>query len=75
MWTKKLAKHCRPSAVEADGNIYWLADNGECTVVKAADKFELISRNDLGEPCNASPVISNGQIFIRSDVGLSCIAR
>lgn len=75
MWTKKLAKHCRPSAVEADGNIYWLADNGECTVVKAADKFELISRNDLGEPCNASPVISNGQIFIRSDVGLWCIAR
>jgi outer membrane protein assembly factor BamB len=75
MWTQKIAKHLRPSAVAADGNIYWLSDDGVCTVVKASDKFQLISKNDLEEPANASPVISNGQIFIRTDKNLWCIAR
>lgn len=75
MWTQKIARHCRPSAVVANGNVYWLSDDGICTVVKASDKFQLISCNDLGEACNASPVISDGQIFIRTDVGLWCIGK
>ena len=34
---------------------------------------ELIAKNDLNEPCNAAPAISNGQLFIRSDQALWCI--
>jgi hypothetical protein len=29
--------------------------------------------NDLGEPSNATPAISNGQIFLRTDKHVYCI--
>jgi hypothetical protein len=32
-----------------------------------------LSRNDLGERAVASPAISNGQIFIRTDDHVFCI--
>lgn len=75
VWTADLGKHHRPSAVLADGNIYWLSDEGTCFVVKASEKFELVAKNELGEACNASPIFCNGQIFIRSDVHLWCIGK
>jgi hypothetical protein len=31
--------------------------------------------NDLGEPSNATPAISDGQIFLRTDGHLYCIAE
>ena len=30
---------------------------------------------DLGEPSNATPAISDGQIFLRTDGHLYCIAK
>jgi outer membrane protein assembly factor BamB len=75
LWSQKLGKHHFPSAVLAEGNIYWLSDDGACYVVKAADEYQLISKNELGEHCNASPAISNGNIFIRSDQNLWCIGK
>jgi outer membrane protein assembly factor BamB len=73
LWSQRLGKHHFPSGVLADGNVYWLSDEGICYVVKAGDKYELIARNELGEHCNASPVISNGQLFIRTADHFWCI--
>ena len=39
------------------------------------EKFELLAMNDLGEPSNATPAISDGQIFLRTDRHLYCIAE
>src|SRR6185369_14288398 len=39
------------------------------------EKFELLAMNDLGEPSNATPAISDGQIFLRTDGHLYCIAE
>lgn len=44
-------------------------------VVRAADTFELVARNELGEKCYASPAISGGQIFLRSHSNLFCIGQ
>jgi hypothetical protein len=38
-------------------------------------KFELLAENDLGEPSNATPAISNGQIFLRTENHLYCVAE
>ena len=75
LWSQKLGKHHRPSPVYANGNLYFLADDGECFVFKAAPKFELVSRNKLGEDCFASPAISGNQIFIRTLGHLYCIGQ
>jgi outer membrane protein assembly factor BamB len=76
MWSQELGPHHRPSAVLAGGNVYWLSDEGTCYVVKASgETFELVAENKLGEPCNATPAISEGEIFIRTDARLWCIRK
>jgi hypothetical protein len=52
-----------------------LSDDGACYVVKASDKYQLVSKNELGEHCNASPAIAGGNIFIRTDQNLWCIGK
>jgi outer membrane protein assembly factor BamB len=73
LWSQELGDHHRPSAVLAGGNLYWLGDDGTCYVVRAGERFELVSENKLGEPANATPAISNGQVFIRTEGHLWCI--
>jgi hypothetical protein len=73
VWQEKLGRHHRPSPVSAGGNLYFLDDDGATFVVKAAEKFELLARNALGEECNASPAVSRGQFFIRTVKNLYCI--
>jgi hypothetical protein len=38
-------------------------------------KYELIAGNSLGERCYASPAISNGQLFLRTEQHLFCIGN
>jgi outer membrane protein assembly factor BamB len=61
------------SPVYADGRIYLLSEAGETTVLAPGTEFKVLSRNPLGEKCQASPAISRGRIFIRSDKNLICI--
>lgn len=57
----------RSSPVYADGHIYFCGKDGVCTVVKAGPKFEIVSSNAMGgEPITASPVFSNGTLFLRT---------
>lgn len=61
------------SLIAADGKIYALDEDGKAAVVAAKSTYELLSSNDMGERCMASPAISGGQLFIRSDENLFCI--
>lgn len=67
------SKH-HASAVAADGRIYFTADDGITYVVKAADDYELLAKNALGEKVFASPAFSDGDIFIRGAKHLWCIS-
>jgi len=61
------------SPVAGDGKIYFVSETGETIVLKAGRQPEVLARNDIGERLIASPAISNGQIFIRSDDRLFAI--
>jgi hypothetical protein len=61
------------SPVAADGKIYMASEDGEVNVVKAGPKYELLATNPIGEVCMATPAISDGMIFIRSQHKLYCI--
>jgi outer membrane protein assembly factor BamB len=54
------------SPVAADGRLYFISEQGQVRVVKAGPKFELLAVNDLGDVCLASPAISNGSLFVRT---------
>jgi outer membrane protein assembly factor BamB len=75
MWKHRLGPHHSTSAVSAEGNLFFLGDNGEMFVFKASEKWEPIATNALEEECHASPAISDGQIFIRSIHHLWCIGK
>jgi outer membrane protein assembly factor BamB len=55
----------RASPVYGDGKVYLTARGGIVTVIKAGREFEVLAENDLGEPISASPVISNGTLYLR----------
>jgi outer membrane protein assembly factor BamB len=56
------------SPVLADGRLYVTSENeGLTSVFSAGRKFEVLAENLLDDYCLASPAVSNGQIFIRTD--------
>lgn len=64
------------SMTVAAGRIYYTDQRGRTVVIKPnPEKLEVLSVNELGENCNATPAISDGQIFIRTFKGLYCIAE
>ncbi|MFO0847534.1 MAG: PQQ-binding-like beta-propeller repeat protein [Gemmataceae bacterium] len=54
------------SPVAADGRLYFVSEQGEVRVVRAGPNFELLAVNELGDYCLASPAISNGALFVRT---------
>ena len=74
VWNEKFGRS-HASIVSAAGLLYFMNDAGLCRVVKPGEKFATIATNDLGEPAYASPALSNGQIFLRTDKALYCIGR
>jgi outer membrane protein assembly factor BamB len=63
------------SPVAGDGKIYVISEEGGATVLAAGRAYEVIARNDLGERTMATPAISDGQFFIRTDDALYAIGR
>jgi outer membrane protein assembly factor BamB len=63
------------SPVAADGKIYLLSEQGNTTVIQSGPEFKLLATNALGERCQASPAVSQAQIFIRTDKNLYCIGE
>lgn len=68
-WTERLeGGETWGSLVAAGGRFYATHRNGVTSVFRATeDSFELLAQNDLGEASNATPAISDGQIFLRTD--------
>ena len=62
------------SAVIAGNVIYVVNQSGDTIVMEASPEFRVISTNSLGEKTNTTPALSNGEIFIRTDDQLWCIA-
>ncbi len=77
LWTERLeGGESWGSLVLAAGRFYVTSRRGVTSVFRASpEKFELLAANDLGEPSNATPAISDGQIFLRTDGHLYCIAE
>ena len=76
VWQERLAEKAAFSAspLVAGGKIYVLSESGETVVLATGTEFKVLSRNPLGEKCQASPAVSRGRIYIRSDKNLFCIA-
>ena len=77
LWTERLeGGESWGSLVMAAGRLYVTSRRGVTSVFRPnREKLELLAVNDLGETSNATPAISNSQIFLRTDKHLYCIAE
>jgi outer membrane protein assembly factor BamB len=74
VWQERLGGPHGASPVWAEGRLYCLAEDGSTTVIAAGREFRRLAKNPLEGPCKASPAISGGRIFIRSQGSLFCVA-
>jgi len=64
----------KASPVAANGKLYLATEEGDVVVVKMGEQFEILATNTMeGQFFVSSPVISDGEIFLRSDKSLFCI--
>ena len=62
------------SPVLAGDRLYTANRNADVFVLRASPNFECLVTNSIGgEPMNASLAVSDGEIFIRTDMHLWCI--
>lgn len=63
------------SMLLADGKIYIPNQSGDVFVLAASPQYELLETNSVDESTNASLAASNGELFLRTDDSLWCIAN
>ena len=73
-WEERLREH-HASLVSAEGRVYFVNDFGVLRTVKPGKTYELVAESELKEKVFASPAMSEGQIFIRSDKSLICLGK
>lgn len=60
------------SPVAAEGKIYVASESGKIAVIKPGPDWEVLTVNDLKEDTFATPVLSRGRIFLRTNESLYC---
>jgi outer membrane protein assembly factor BamB len=73
VWRRRLGGVFFASPVAGDGKVYMVSETGTTFVLRAGRKPEVLAENDLGERLLASPAISNGALYLRSDGTLFAI--
>ncbi|WP_417850804.1 PQQ-binding-like beta-propeller repeat protein [Thalassoglobus sp.] len=63
----------RSTPIVVDGHLIFCAKDGFCTVLKTGRKFEVVAENEMSEPITASPVVSNGVLYLRTYKALYAI--
>lgn len=64
---------CSSSLVAADGKVYCVTEQGVVNVIKAGPTLEVLAKNELGQPCLATPAISQGVLYFRTAASLIAI--
>ncbi len=79
LWSEDIDDKFYAAPVAAAGYVIFTGRSGKSYVVRPGDTFDLADINTLGEPCDASPAIADGRIYLRTKRGaeattLWCIA-
>ena len=70
IYRQRLAGKFTASGAAGDGKMYFTNQEGTTYVVRAGAEFELLAENRLDEYTLASPAISGGRLFLRTQADL-----
>jgi outer membrane protein assembly factor BamB len=73
VWQERLGGVYTASPVAADGKVYFLSEDGQTIILSAGRTPRVLARNKLNARQLASPAISGGRLFIRTDDQLYAI--
>ncbi len=69
-WQKRVGGRTFASPLYAEGRVYFFAQDGKTTVVRAGRQFEKLAENQLEGNVVATPAIVGGAIYLRTDTHL-----
>lgn len=67
VWQERIEGIFTASPVAGDGKLYLVSETGDTIVLEAGRTARVLSRNALDERSAASPAVSRGRIFLRTD--------
>jgi outer membrane protein assembly factor BamB len=67
VWQERIGGNFYSSPVCIDGKLYCISLDGEVVVLKASSEFELLARNEMGQPTKATPAVSGGVLYVRTE--------
>lgn len=70
LWRERIGGNFSASPIYCDGLIYFFSEEGKTTVIRAADKYEAVAVNELGDGFTASPAVADNSLFLRSQTAL-----
>lgn len=69
-WQERLGGLHLTSLLCAESRVYYFAQDGRTTVVKADKQFEKLAENRIKGPLVATPAVMDGTMFLRTEAGL-----
>jgi outer membrane protein assembly factor BamB len=75
IYTERVNDHFSASPVTSGDLMWFAAESGMTYVVRAADHFEPVAKNNLGSPILASPAAIDGTLILRTQEELLCVGQ
>ena len=69
-WQDRVGGNFFSSPLWVDGRLFCVSTKGEVVVVGAADRFEVLARNPLGEVTHSTPAVAGGRMYIHTTKSL-----
>jgi outer membrane protein assembly factor BamB len=63
------------SPVAAGDYIYFASSEGVVTAIRAGEKLDVVTHNDLAEPIYATPAVTGGRLYVRTSGHLYAFGR
>lgn len=73
LWQERLPARFYASPVWAENRLYLTSKTGDVFVIAAADTYQLLAQNSLGEPGFATPAIAGDTMLFRTESSLIAI--
>ena len=73
LWQQRVKGQFWASPILADGKAYVTSEEGVVTVIRLGKEPEVLAANDMGQTLLATPAVSGGALYLRSDKTLFCI--
>ena len=66
VWQKRIGGNFFGSPIRVNDALYCIREDGECVVLAASDKFEMLGSMPLGDSSRSTPAVAGGRMYLRT---------